>query len=275
MRAELQLWQSDKKIKLVKLSQISRILRGALWSDSTDLSGRLASQIILSKHALEIRDNIADLSAIFKCRQSIAFLKSFYHFDLFIDIEETPIDNILVIVNNAIKDKTLTFPSRFGRSLYDKFNLYFAKSRADHLSSVDTARLVGEAPQGVYQVGNYLIGPLGLFVTDQARYAPPSTKIPLWHCSDLGCNHLHSVSLTDHNVDLRRALNAIDAYANATLGPAAHWHLAISSVEEDMYDSRYGNLLVTIQDCLSQAEKCALLNALLIINDTKNTIRKK
>lgn len=50
-------------------------------------------------------------------------------------------------------------------------------------------------PQGVFQLGNQIVGPLGILHSSAKRMIPPTTNVNLWHCSDPSCSALHSVEL--------------------------------------------------------------------------------
>ena len=122
-----------------------------------------------------------------------AFLQVFWN-ELLVDPDETNIEAIEKVISDEIKKERILFPYIYGRELYDKaFNEL--KDNNDTLTHKDTMTLLAGAPQGVFQLHDYVTGPWGLARSRGIRYSPPSVWVPLYHCDDLSCMRLHNVLL--------------------------------------------------------------------------------
>src|SRR3990172_4569599 len=108
----------------------------------------------------------------------------FFHHDLFVDCAKCDLKALGELVNAELLSGSLRLPHQFGRLLYDKFNDSYSGDRTDHLLPNEALDLVHDTAQGVYQVGRFVSGPLGLIEATCARYVPPTRSLMLWHCSD-------------------------------------------------------------------------------------------
>jgi hypothetical protein len=123
----------------------------------------------------------------------LAYFAVFFHHDLFLDAGETDSTKIRHILEHELLQGQIRLPYRYGRLLYDRFNDTYSDTRTDHLMSADVERLLQGTPLGVYQLGTLVSGPLGVLDSQETRYIPPTLSLPLWHCSDTGCNAIHHV----------------------------------------------------------------------------------
>ncbi len=83
--------------------------------------------------------------------------------------------------------------------------------------------LLHGTPKGIFQVGHFLIGPLGILDAIQPRYMEPIMTAPLWHCSDISCNALHTVHLASGQPALPLAVSQAVTYFRSAEGNAAEW----------------------------------------------------
>jgi len=260
---EIEPWTGEKFERLVELRNLSHIASAILWPNNQSIINEISENIVLSEHAKDIIDEVPDLQTMSRPVTSLAFFMSFYHLDIFLDTEKMDESKIKNIISRLLKDGTVKIPSRFGRFLYDKYNKDFNLPRADHLSVEDTDLLLNGSQQGVYQYGYNLVGPLGILNARAARRSRASRQIPLWHCDNIGCNHLHEVALSDYSAVLRQAVTLIDSHAENTMGPPSHWDAVIAAFKDDLVDDSFGDIFIFVQEQFSKKEKCLILLELL------------
>ncbi len=116
--------------------------------------------------------------------------------ELFID-ESTNIGTIESDVSFNIISSKLKYGFQYGTELYDFVNNNDLISN-DIISRKNTDNVLSETETGVFQVGQYVIGPLGLLSSKQNRYVPPTRVFPLRYCEDPACETLHGIRLK-HN----------------------------------------------------------------------------
>jgi len=195
----------------------------------------------------------------------LALFGHFYHHDLIFDWKQCDITAIGHLLDNELRDRSCLLPHRFGRYLYDRFNDMGTADRTDHLLPEQVADLLRDAPQGVYQCFGFVSGPLGLLRSQEFRYLPPSLSLPLWHCSDTGCNALHGVSLRPPSIPLVKALQEIAKTFDDTLGPAAEWELPLArrhrntALDDFEQGRRYNDLPVLLAETIIGAERTELV----------------
>jgi hypothetical protein len=263
LRAEIDPWASDEIEHLLELSHLSQICSSILWSDDQLITDEICESITLSDHARKILAEVPDLQNFPGKTATLAFFISFYHLDIFIDINKSSATEIADVLSKHLSSGRIKIASRFGRRLYDKYNKDFNLPRADHLSVESTALLLRDTEQGVYQYGYNITGPLGILQSQEARRVRGSRKVPLWHCDNIGCNHLHEVALSDYSVPLRRAVSLIESHAENTMGPPSHWGAVMAVMKDDLLDDRYGDLFIFLQEQFSRGEKSLILLGLL------------
>lgn len=123
-----------------------------------------------------------------------ALLMEFYHDELFVDVLQINIKAIEELLHRQILDNTLIYPWVYGRFLYDKYYENF-EEQVDVLKNDDVIKLLDKTPKGVFQIGDYIVGPLGLLKSNVSRFIPPQQLLKLWHCSDPSCSGFHEVFL--------------------------------------------------------------------------------
>lgn len=143
----------------------------------------------------KLRENLSDLSDE---ELKFSLLYTLYHRDLFIDLKKIDINQILDVFTSEIKGGKIKFPDSYNRSLYDKYFILFT-DHFETLSFENTQKLIKGTPNGVFQMYNLIVGPLGVLISDEKRYFPPQIKIPLCHCRDPSCTSIHISKLATWN----------------------------------------------------------------------------
>lgn len=263
LAAEIAAWDHEKIGRLLSFAEMSQIAGGLLWFDDGDAIDRISDCIVLTEYANSVCKEISINSSIEPGHIKFAFFRSFYHTELFVDIGQSDLETIEDLLNNALINKLARSPIRLGRTLYDRYNNNFTIDRVDHLSQGDTERLLSDTEQGVYQYGYDLTGPLGIVKSQEIRRFYASNSIPLWHCDNIGCQHLHKVSLSDRHGHIVELINQIDSYCNKVSGSPSQWSAAMGNVSDEFIDPDYGDLFIIVQEQFSKSEKSAILSDLL------------
>ncbi|MET3724140.1 hypothetical protein [Sphingomonas trueperi] len=263
-------WELEKQEKLIDAFELSQILKGLIFVNELDFYKGFGELIKISEHAAEIISKDNDLSNTPDIALSIAAFTSFYHHELLFDLEKFEVQALCEYLSSLIKNKHVLLPQRFGRRLYDKYSDLFPYDRRDSLTPEETERLLLNEEQGVFQAGNFLLGPLGLIISRGLRYAPPTRSIPLWHCENMGCNHLHDVLLSDKNNIIPHSFNKINYAANNTHGLPSHWTSAILIDRDIHYPLEYHDIISITQECFSVSEIRIIFRDLLTSSQSKS-----
>src|SRR3989304_5419464 len=197
----------------------------------------------------------------------LAIFRIFSFHELFLSWEDCDIDSIQALLEHEILSSKIHFPYRFGRLLYDKFNDTYDGSRTDHLPAIDSAKLIEETPVGVYQLGNLLIGKLGCLKSKDFRYIPPSLSLPLWHCSDTGCQTKHDVKLICGDSTLLHKEHQLLDYLRKKYSTPSEWDKGLKSLtfrrKGHSTGLKFYDLAVLIADCIVCSERTKLLEHIL------------
>ncbi len=193
----------------------------------------------------------------------LAVFGQMYYHDLLIDLEKSDLEGIRSLINAELLETRLRWPYRFGRLLYDKFNDSLHHNReVRYLEPDQVATLLEGTPQGVYQVGSLLSGPLGLLTSRETRYLIPFMAAPLWHCSDTGCTTVHHVMMDPPRIAVFEAFNRLRSVAARRLGPVSEWSEALQGLHrkgERPRVRRYYDLPAFLGDAIVGDERTTLL----------------
>src|ERR1017187_583990 len=187
----------------------------------------------------------------------------FYHQDLLIDYENTDLSRLTRLIHQTHQSSKGRWLYVFGNTLYHKFNDSYDGNRTDSLDAELGELLVAGTSQGVFQVGNILSGPLGLIESLEDRTLPPTLRLPLWHCSDTGCQARHLVRIRQHNNRCAACYKAYTRLALDRFGPDSEWHRPLLWADRDRAAKwpngrPYYDLPAVIADCIIGTEREAL-----------------
>ena len=185
--------------KFSSLFSLKFILGRCIIDSNYELNKSLADVIQLSKPGQQLFDEILKMNISSDKPQNIkvAIFLEFYHLDLYVDVNKTDLEEFEKIIDSEVKSQKLKFPWIYGRTLYDKYFHNFEKQSND-LTESETFKLLKDTPQGVFQIGKYIIGPWGLLKTENQRHLIPTRNIRLYHCSDSSCSTFHRTYLTSY-----------------------------------------------------------------------------
>lgn len=190
----------------------------------------------------------------------------FYHSDLLVDHLETDLESVLALLQELHSGRQATWPYAFGRLLYDKFNDSFSGNNTERIEADEANALLEGTPQGIFQVGTLLSGPLGFLRSAEERVLPPTLELSLWHCSDTGCRAKHDVKLEQYAGAAKSAGRAIARFLADKWGPAWEWHvplLRLKQKEKCPSGRPFNDLPALISDCVIGDERMCLTSRAL------------
>ena len=114
--------------------------------------------------------------------------------ELLIDLERTDVLTVSKVVSDCFSSQRLLLPWTYGRLLYDRF-FEMGLNEQDELEYEPTLELLRGTPGGVAQLGQLVLGPLGVTSSAESRWLPPRRSAVLWHCSEIGCQAIHDCEL--------------------------------------------------------------------------------
>ncbi len=252
---------SSDRSSIIEAASLRTFFRNALFSPEYKPDARWPSAVSPSTSGISMlkQANVEydkDSAAI-----AMSMFCLFHHHTLFINPGACNLDTIREILNHELSTGKLRLPHRFGLSLYNKFNDTYKGDRTDHLIPSEAWQLLEGMDQGVYQVGRYISGPLGLIEVEHRRYIPPSRAVVLWHCSDPGCEATHSMILMPFEEEITRITTLVRKKLTDDLGPASEWPAALSNfIGEDIPTEPYTyfDIPCLLADCVTGGELIAI-----------------
>jgi hypothetical protein len=241
---------------LTKLYAASRIMRSALRSEGYSAAVPWQDIVKLTPKGQAVFEQ-AKAEGHQTAPLSLAILAQFAYTDLLVDHTKTDVTAAIELVDAEIRQLKIRLPYRYGRLLYDRFNDGIGADRTDHLDAARVNVLLAETPQGVFQLGKLLTGPLGLLEAGQLRNLPPIRRLPLWHCSDTGCAAVHDVELLPNETDHVLAGRALWKILTTEHKRPSEWDLALRGLFGDRRRS-YFDLPCLIADSINGDERTAL-----------------
>lgn len=257
----------DQPERLEHLYSLSYFWRSAVYSPEYQVIDNWSSILLPTQECLQYIDALGELrSEISDSEFFLALFCKFYHHDIFFDWQESDLIEIEDRLNKALRDRKLLLPYRFGRVLYDRFNDMVPREGVEFLPADEVHNLLEETPQGIYQMGKILSGPLGILTSYESRFMPPGRRLPLWHCSDTGCNAIHHVLLRAPKLSLFQTYDTIRKQLIDKFGPPSDWRFSLTRLHRhqlEKKDRKYIDLPTLISDAVIGSERTALLEIAL------------
>lgn len=253
----------EDRERLFSMYGLSLFSQRAFFHQTFTLSSRWADVIKLTEHAQDCAASLEKAGTAFdEPTKHFVFFQLFFHQDLFIDHVSTNAGAVLDLLVEMHEAGTVQWPYVYGNTLYHKFNDAPHATKTDHLEGEQTAALLDGTPQGVFQIGSLVSGPLGFIKGEEERILPPTLSTPLWHCSDPGCKARHLVKFRQFNTQLQAAYNASKRHILDAFGPPSEWHkplLYIHHIEKWPNGRPFFDLPAIIGDCILESERTTLL----------------
>ncbi len=248
---------------LLRLYGLSLFSVHAIFARDFEPDARWKECIVPTDHAKEYLDLLHRAGIVYPENfETFALFQLFYHHDLFIDYMATDVYHLISVFSELHKTGGARWPYLFGNQLYHKFNDSNRDSRTDHLDADQAEDLLRDTPQGIFQIGNLISGPLGFLESAEYRVLPPSKRALLWHCSDPGCRASHLVTLQRHKSAYSKAADTIKRHIVDNFGPPSEWHGPIlHSYRRGKWPNGrpFCDLPAVIGDCIIGEERTRLL----------------
>ena len=247
--------------RLQSFFALSRFFSRAIYPEGYQANERWPSILIPTEAGKKYLEDLTDIMSSFrKVDFMLALFGIFFHHEIMFDWELSDIDGIRSILEKELLSGRIKLPYRFGRILYDKFNDQCHKDRTDHIPACDVAKLLNDTPVGIYQLGKFISGPLGILKSQETRFVPPSLDLPLWHCSDTGCRMPHKVALLPPRIPLVEAYAKIEDYFFAKYGPSSEWLQPLLNLFRggNRGGKKYADLPIFICDSIIGSERINL-----------------
>ncbi|TFW36024.1 hypothetical protein [Massilia horti] len=255
--------------KKAKLLSLIYLLRAAGVTDKYRTPSAIKELIVLSDAGLLLLEAMkARLPEESENGLYFGFLLDLYHKEFWVDVEQTDVGALIELFDKMFFEGSLRLPWMFGRDLYDNYYRLFTDEK-DVLSLQETADLLQKSPQGVAQIGSLIVGPFGI-IDSSKTYRPifPAKKIPLWHCSDTGCEQLHKVELTLSRIPEQRLADEINDAAVELLGERVDWSMKFRETFPHQYNyynnGNVNDIAAVLTSCLSPVELKTLCAQLLV-----------
>lgn len=269
-------FEADDDPRLERFHLANVVLNGSVLTERFSADA-LADAITLSDYFYEAAKHaFPQIIEETEYVQKLTALKIFYFHDPLIDFERSDDVAILKEISSHIQARSAILPSRFGRETYDKFNkdfAHFARSRVSHLDHLDTLSLLRDTQQGIYQVGRFTMGPLGVIPAETRRMLPVIRSIPLWHCADTGCSARHDVELGNWQHAFLQAASQFKAALVAKCGRSSEWKSPFKFRSVSDYSVHHGtqyyDLPVALADAFAPLEVARIFERSLRSEDRK------
>ncbi len=217
------------------------LLAGCIVPDNYTPQSELGDAVALSKRGQELFDELADTSAFAsEAETKLAVFLAFYDDELLVDLDNSRTDTIQGFVEREVKaGANIRYPWVFDRELYDRYFELFGEPK-NHLSYDETVKLLDGTSPGVFQLGKLVVGPFGLLRSQTRRRLLPTRKVPLWHCSDLSCQALHSAELATGRTSMHDVSSELSKLLSqrATRPSEWFWFYEKNIGDDEWYDDR-------------------------------------
>ena len=205
--------ESDEDLIRVQ-GAISRLLGGTILTPAFVLDSVWFRSIKLSSAGQEI------VAEVLRSTRSTEVTSGELMFACFLmelfDLIDMPFDatEISAAMQSSMSESTLLFPNNVGREFHDECMKLFP-NRSVQLENSEAVQVLTQLDQGVYQVGEILVGPLGVLRVNSKRDLTPGTDIPAFMCQDMQCFDVHRLRLLTNaeagiNVALRLISNTVN-----------------------------------------------------------------
>lgn len=251
----------DSTDQLCRLYSLSRAWKNAYYTKDYQASSLWGDLVVFNDSSdrllnIHFREEMESKNPNFY----LAAFGYFYHHKIFYDYLSCDIDGIANLLESEVISGKIKYPHRFGNELYNKYNSLYPEP-SKYLYKEDVLNLLENTPDGIYQCGYYLIGPLGIIRSKERRSVYPSLTIPMWHCSSVSCDQAHPTALIpDPNTPVVSYYSKISEKLGNALGGRTNWHLSLKNLEESetIIRREYAFLLETVCDTITGKELSAL-----------------
>lgn len=173
----------------LQLTDISSLFSDCIIRRAYKISDDINNAIVLSAAGKRIALELQKQQVPVKEAKLLCFL-FLAHTDVLVDVMATDVAALRGAISKQVLKGDLLYPFIFGRTLYDRAAELFEDEKP-RLDVSETLQLLDGTPQGVFQLGDILIGPYGLLSSRGRRRLEPRTRIHLYSCADMTCSQVH------------------------------------------------------------------------------------
>lgn len=190
--SEMSIKNFDSQDTMINYFTIRFFMKNALILKGYKPSKQLANCISFSNEGAMV---LKQLKSNFQYADDLEIEIALFLFsNTYIDSDKTQWEKIIESLDNEIITGNISYPWAFDNILYNKF-FNEQLPHVQKLSEDATLKLMKDTPQGVYQLNNLIVGPLGMIYSQEKRFFFPTIELQLWHCEDPTCFSTHLVKL--------------------------------------------------------------------------------
>jgi len=173
----------------------------------------------------------------------------------------TDLSAMRAAISSEMRASRILFAYIFGRDLHDLAAMKFPEKT--HLSNAETLSLLKQLPQGVFQEGWTVTGPLGAIESESYRSIVSRTSVPGYLCSDETCSAVHSIQLETASSAIQKTRGVVDTYIAKNHGGKDDEHTRVIhehvvSHYDPMFRRPSEGMFDTLADAFSEAEMRAI-----------------
>lgn len=189
------------KERVIELHCLATILRTCIISDSYKPVADLVQHVRFTPVGEKFLSEILRVSP--KANPIEARLAVLLHFDspqgFLVDSDSTDPEALRKAISNAISDKKILFPWVYGRELVDQFTKSFGVK--PEYSNRETVEILKKNMTGVFQIGNFVLGPFGCVKSPEYRVILPTRELD-------GYDEVHGINRERRKFELSTGGNA-------------------------------------------------------------------
>jgi hypothetical protein len=277
--AEISEILESESLALGELWAVARFLQSAFYSESFVPDDRWATAVALTPEGETVRRRLTvNRDPVSDGLVSFYMLREFSHLGIFIDSEKTDLELCKELLRHLDTSGDARWPQRFGKELYAKFNEPGSAESTDFIKPEALNTLLLENEKGIFQIGTLLSGPLGFLSSDERREARPSTLLPLWHCADMGCRHLHDTEVKQYKSATAVWLQQTRRLLLDEFGPECRWYGKLDRFAGNTSSPRrFSDMVAVVCECIVGPELSTACARILKTNrgtQLRQSIRK-
>lgn len=267
------------RARYLELSDLRDFLRGCILNKGYTIPDIMNNAIHLSDAGSRLSQTLHTKHSVPLKEAKVLCFLHLAHIDPFVDLERTDPQPLRDSINEQILARKILFPHAYGRLLYDKCATLH-QHETPRLSFEETIQLLDGTPIGFAQLGQWTVGPFGLVQGSQARWIPPRRRIPLYHCSSVGCTQIHLTELaTNHSAAINTYTDQFERTIRAISERPSEWgQFETELVKADKHlnnDRSLAGAHWLLGDSFSAVELRTLVTYLLDEADEKGDLRSR